>query len=253
MASGYQSIHPIMAKNLLNIGIKSNKVTQGYGYATASAGYHEPEGWVLDSLGRHRYSSCVDLSKSVGFTPEVKSRLVAAGFCPFFRDWKNNEHIHCVYVGLPTIKDGPKSQIVDYINGKNGLSGHASLTGPLAPTLEERKIIKEAFDSSDGHNSVSVIYKNKEIPCYAFMGKIKNYDKEVTRCELRSFVEYFGASVIDGTYISYNGKLINFTDCEPKLEGQFTRVNLRSVAKLLSLDIIKFEITNSSYGTAILA
>lgn len=252
MASGYQSIHPIMAKNLSSIGITSNKVTQGYGYAKASVGYHEPEGWVLDTIGRHRYSSCVDLSASVGFTPKIKSRLIAAGFCPFFRDWENNEHIHCVYVGLPTIKDGPKSQIIDYINGKNGLIGHHELTGILAPTQEERNIIKEAFNNSDGHNSVTVLYKQKEIPCYAFMGRVKNYNNEITRCELRAFVEYFGASVVDGTYILYQGKLIDFTSCDPKLEGHYTRVNLRAIAKLLNLNITKFEIING-YGIATLA
>lgn len=240
MASGYSSIHPIMAKNLSNIGIKSEKVTQGYGYATASAGFHSPEGWIVDNYGRHRYSSCVDLSASLGFTASLKSRLVAAGFCPFFRDWPGNKHIHCVYVGLSTILDGPKSQIIDYINGKNGLVGHDKLTGELSPTDIEKKNIKAAFDASDGHNTVKVYYKDSEIKCYAFLGKILGEPEEITRCELRPFVEFFGAKILDGQYLLYNGKTFDFSKCNSKLEGQFTRVNIRPITELLGYNIKSF-------------
>lgn len=252
MAKGFASIHPIMAKNLQNIGIKNEQITQGWGTTVvASAGYHDPEGWVVDSYGRHRYSSCVDLTASLGFTPELKSRLVAAGFCPFFRDWTGNRHIHGVYCGFKTIKDGPKSQIVDYINGKNGLVGHDKLTGELAPTDAEKKIIKAAYDASDGHNTVKVLYDEKEVNCYAFMGKIPGKPDEITRCELRPFIEFFNAKILDGKYLLYNGKTLDFTGCNPKLEGQFTRVDLRPIANLLNLNIDKFVMSNG-FGTATL-
>jgi len=245
MASGYKSTHPVMAKNLKNINIPSEKVTQGFGFAKASVGFHSPEGWVDDEYGHHQYSSCVDLSASLGFTAELKSRLVAAGFCPFFRNWEGNRHIHCVYVGLSTVLDGPKSQIMDYYNGLDGLVGHRKLTGKLSPSNSEKAIIKAAFNASDGHNTVKVMLNDQEIHCYAFMGKVPGTPREVTRCELRPFVEYFKADILDGKHLLYKGKTIDFSNCNPQLEGQFTRVDLRSIAHLLDLNISNFQMKNN--------
>lgn len=247
MAKGFKELHPIIRENLKNIGIKDEEVTQAWGTKVkASAGFHDPEGWVTDEFGKHRYSSCVDLTGRLPFSPELKSHLISAGFCPFFRDWTGNRHIHCVYVKFSTILEGPKSQIIDYIEGKNGLVGHAKLNGPLAPTKEERKIVKAAFDANDGHNTVKVMFNNKKINCYAFMGKIES-GQEVTRCELRPFVEFFGSKVIDGEYLLHNGKLLSYAKCEAKLEGQFTRVGLRTICNLLGLKIESFEMKNG-YG-----
>ena len=249
MANGFKSIHPIMAKNLKNIGIKNSEITQGWGNAKASKGFHSPEGWVEDEYGKHKYSSCVDLTGRLPFTAELKSRLVAAGFCPFFRDWPGNKHIHCVYVGLNTILDGPKSQIKDYINGRNGLVGHAKLTGPLAPTEIEKQMIKAAFEKMDGHNTVIVKYDDKEIDCYAFMGRVPGEPSEITRCELRPFVEFFGAKILDGKMLLYDGKYLNYSKCNVILEGQFSRVDLRPITNLLGKNIAKFEMKNG-YGIA---
>lgn len=252
MASGYSSIHPIMAKNLKNIGVASEKITQGWGTTViASAGFHNPEGWVTDNYGKHRYSSCVDLSASLGFTSELKSRLVAAGFCPFFRDWAGNKHIHCVYVGLSTILDGPKSQIIDYYHGLNGLVGHAPLTGELAPTAAEKKMVQAAFLAMDGHNTVNVIYDGRTINCYAFMGRFPGQPAEITRCELRPFVEFFGAKIIGNNKLSYKGQILDYSGCRPVVEGDFTRVDLRPIASLISKNISNFAFVNG-VGTATL-
>lgn len=251
MASGYNSIHPIMAKNLGNIDVPSAKVTQGWGYAEASAGFHSPEGWIKDNYGTHRYSSCVDLSASLGFTSELKSRLISAGFCPFFRNWSGNKHIHCVYNIFPTILSGPKTQIVDYFNGKNGLVGHAPMTGELAPTDAERQIVKAAFLGSNGHNTVTVKIDDNIIDCYAFMEKVQGNSNEITRCELRTFVEYFDGVILSDTLIKYDGKTLNYTVSNPQLEGDFTRVNLREIANIMSITIDSFSFDGVS-GIAIL-
>lgn len=39
-ASGWTSIHPLMVSALKNIGVTGDQVVQGYGYASASAGFH---------------------------------------------------------------------------------------------------------------------------------------------------------------------------------------------------------------------
>ena len=234
-AAGFGSIHPKMEMALRDLGIGSDKVTQGWGSAAASAGYHEPVGWV----NFHQYSTCVDLSASLGFTAELKSHLVAAGFAPFFRDWAGNRHIHCVYVGDLPLLAGPKQQVMDYTNGLDGLVDHAPIEGVLAPTPTERDIIRNAFATKVPHVAVDVLTPSgARINCYSFVERFRGEDK--ARCELSAFLSYFGAKVIDGRFFTLDGKQTDFTSAIPVLSGQFTRVNVTGVAACLGLKVASY-------------
>src|ERR1035437_10737392 len=102
MAGGYDSIHPKMAAALQELGVADGQVTQGYGYAAASAGCHAPEGRTACYPAGHPFSSCADLDYGLA-AAEFVDRLIDAGFCPFVREegngWSGASHIHCVYVG----------------------------------------------------------------------------------------------------------------------------------------------------------
>ena len=245
MARGWNSIHPQMAANLKNIGIKEWQITQGYGTAKASAGYHKPEG----TIDNHFYSSCVDLTWSIA-SIELKDRLIEAGFCPFFREWTGNYHIHAVFVGAKDgygkvrILPGPRMQIIDYINGKDGLVGHNMLVGKYAPNAEQRLQIKRQYEAWAPHVNTKVFSSTgSQINCYAFM---EPYASK-TRCEVRSFYEWWGVKVFwDGSKIacSYKDKLLDTSKAEIKIEGSFARGNIRQLAEALGLTIDFREIEN---------
>lgn len=246
-ASGFASIHPKMENGLEEIGIQSWRVTQGWGNAKASAGYHAYVGWV----NGHRYSTCVDLSTSIGCTPEMKSRLVAAGFAPFFRlegVWANNQHIHCVYVGDLPLLAGPLQQAYDYTNGKNGLVGHAALTGPLAPTDEERAVVAQAIKTRVPHIAVDVISPNgRDIDCYAFMERVRWSGQDKTRCEVRPLLEFFGARIIDQKHCLLSGgiKTVDFSVAEPRVSGQFLRGNIAQLLQCIGRSVKSFEMVEN--------
>ncbi len=81
MASGYSSLHPQQKAVCKEIGILNGQVTQGYGHATASAGYHSPE----STYDGRPFSSCFDLSMQVAASKQPFHRLIQAGVCPFLR------------------------------------------------------------------------------------------------------------------------------------------------------------------------
>jgi len=228
---------------LRSVGIRDDQVSQGFGWAPASAGYHSPVGWV----NGHRYSTCVDLRTSIGCTPEMRSRLVAAGFAPFFRldtSWRGNEHVHCVYVADLPLLPGPLQQAYDYAAGLNGLVGHGRLKGPLAPTDEERKSIAYALQTKARHVAVKVLAPNgKVIPCYAFLERFWYSKQYKVRCEVRPFVEYWGAVILDQKTFRFKGGNVVMTSAQTMVSGQFLRGNLRELAGLLGLKVVKFELT----------
>lgn len=234
-AVGFSTMHPLSVKGLQACGIDSSDVSQTWGYASASAGFHSPEG----KIDNHNYSSCVDLRwhlTSKG--PALKSRLVEAGFCPFYRDWSGNRHIHCVHVGLRDQYDkvrilaGPRSQIIDYTRGLNGLVGHDPLSGPFAPTSDERAQILAQYKAWAPHVGIKVFDKNGTwIPCYAFIEE----ERGVTRCEVRALFEKLGCQVgtdVGGVYIIRKGTKFRIPEANPRLEGgTFTRCDLRPAAE----------------------
>ena len=244
MASGYKSVHPMTEALLRELGVPTEHVTQGYGNAAASAGFHTAEG----VFGGRKYSSCVDLHWCDDYVnSEFFSRFVAAGFCPFYRAWEGNYHIHAVQVGLTddhasvTILPGPRSQIVDFTRGLNGLVGHAKLTDQFAPNAKQRAGILKAYQAwQPDQRTVVNDPGGKQLPCWAF------FDGNTVTVEVRKFVEGAGGSLIacaedvpvqarlrDGTLVSANALV--------SLEGDFCRGQLRPLARMMGLKIASFE------------
>jgi len=196
MPRGFKSVHPLTQQVLEQLGVTDDDVTQGWGDAPASAGYHAAEGFYA---GR-RFSSCVDLSWRSDFcNPDWRSRAVAAGLCPFYRDWTGNQHIHCVHVGLRdtkgrvTILDGPRMQIVDFTRGLDGLVGHNKLTGPLAPTADERAFIRDKYAAWAPSYATAVYVQGKRLRCYAWL------TADAVTVEVRPVLEAMGFTILDVT------------------------------------------------------
>lgn len=239
MARGYGSIHPLMAKPLQRLGVEDWQITQGWGSARASAGFHSAEGKV----DGHSYSSCVDLTFGLADRGrEFYARLVEAGFCPFYRyggSWAGNEHIHAVFVGISPcrILAGPRQQVIDFTRGLNGLVGHAALTGTWAPTADERAQILEQYRAWAPHVATAVLSpEGKALNCYAF------YDLNTVRCEAAAALAWWGYKLDQKTLVARNAKGktldLNAIGCRPKLEGgQFIRANVRQLHEALGLKV----------------
>jgi hypothetical protein len=246
MASGFSSIHPLMAKALQEIGIENDQITQGFGNAEASAGFHRQESFCKDSYGTHAFSSCVDLTWSL-VSADLKSKLVEASFCPFFRNsgsFANNKHIHAVYVGAKdnhdhvTILAGPRSQIIDYTRGLNGLVGHAQLTGEYAPTEDEKKQIYKQYSGWCPHVATKIYSpEGNFIPSYAF------YEAEfgMVRCEVPVFYDYWDVKhtiTSNGYHFYQEGKEIKPIGANMRIEGEnFLRGNIRQIANCIGLGV----------------
>jgi hypothetical protein len=247
-ASGFQSVHPKMEQALRGIGIEDRHISQGWGYAKASSGYHSPVGWV----DGHRYSTCVDLRTTIGCNADMKSRLVAAGFAPFFRlggSWKknDNEHVHCVYVGDLPLLPGPHQQAEDYARGLNGLVGHDLMTGPLSPSEEERAVVSTALETHVPHVAVSVLDpKGNSIRCYAYLERVRWSGLDKVRCEVRPFVQYWGGVILDQKTFSYKGKTIQLSPASPRLSGNFLRANVAELARMLGLRVSDFSFRDNN-------
>jgi len=251
MARGWNSIHPLMAEALQQLGIPEEAVTQGWGYAKASASYHSPEGRTAKYPDGHPFSSCVDLSWRLA-EPALQDRLIAAGFCPFFRhtgSFADNRHIHCVYVGArdyrgkATILPGPRMQIVDFTRGLDGLVGHNSLREPWRPTPGQCAEVAAQYAAWVPDVATRVLSPEGEwVRCYAFL------ERDVVRCELRAFLLWAGALVTwDGRQVhaSLGGQPLDLTGCRLRVEGAFTRGDLRPLAEACG-----FALTFTAEGAA---
>ncbi|MEN6545363.1 MAG: hypothetical protein ABFE07_04910 [Armatimonadia bacterium] len=239
MANGYKSLHPLTQEVLQQLGVPDGDVTQAWGSAPASAGYHAAEGYYK---GR-KFSSCVDLEWEAEYrTTAWKSRAVAAGLLPFYRDWLNNRHIHCVHVGLKdtkgrvTILSGPRTQIVDYTRGLNGLVGHAKLTGKLAPTAAERKDILERYAAWAPSYATKVYLNGKRIPCYAWLDGTVG----AVTVEVRPLLEAMGFRILDwaGSRLLVRSPMADTLELSnvtlgADLHGEFLRAPVRSIVKAI--------------------
>lgn len=243
MASGYKSLHPLTCEVLQELGVPDGHVTQGWGSAPASAGYHAVEGYYKGK----RFSSCVDIAWEAEYrTTAWKSRAVAAGLCVFYRDWPGNRHIHCVHVGLKdtkgsvTILNGPRTQIVDYTRGLNGLVGHAKLTGKLAPTAAERKDILERYSAWATSYATKVYLNGKRVPCYAWLDGTVG----AVTVEVRPLLEAMGFRILDwaGSHLLVRSPMadtleLNNVVMGAELHGEFLRAPVRSVVKAIEGEV----------------
>ncbi len=245
MASGFASIHPRMTAALQSLGVKDWQVTQGWGYAKASANYHAPEGRTAAGADGHPFSSCVDLPFKLA-SASFLSRMRAAGFAAFAREsgngWNGDDHIHAVFVGAQdwrgrvTILPGPRMQIIDFCRGRNGLVGHGEIR-PYPPSLEERETIRRLYEAWAPSVPTRVLApEGGAILCYAFL------ERDAVRCEARPFLEFFGATVGWDDHACrptalYKGAPLDLSKARPKLAGEFLRADVRGLAEALGLEV----------------
>ena len=201
MASGYSTLHPDQQHILEELGIGNGAVTQGWGYASASAGYHSPE----STFAGKPFSSCMDLSLAA-LSPDLLNRLVQAGVCPFIRTaatgWSGAEHCHCVTVGLRdgrgnvTILPGPRCQILDWIRGLSGLVGHDAQPEGLGwlQVGQQEAAIRVHYEAWAPDLATGVYRGDQQITCYAW------YEFGKVRCDVRRLCEALGGKCTwDGT------------------------------------------------------
>lgn len=236
MAKGYKSLHPVTEKLFRELGIPDGAITQGWGYAKASAGFHDPVG---DFQGR-QWSDCVDLAWDAVGKP-LRDKLVAAGFAVFPRDWPGNQHVHCVQVGLTNdagecrILPGPRQQIVDFTRGRSGLAGHGPWEGEWKPTTREQGRILHQY-AQWVPDVVTMVLRpgGGKCPCYAWLAG------DTVECEVRPLVEALGWRILDATG---DGLLVRSPKGVRKelllpnryVAGEFLRAPVREIATGLKL------------------
>lgn len=175
MARGYSSLHPLTEEALRNLRVKSSQVTQGWGSAPASAGYHAAVGTYQ---GR-RFSHCVDLTAAL-ISRDMMLKLWEAGFAAFARTggtWRGNEHIHAVHIGLRAddgqahLLSGPRSQIVDLLKSppRNGLAGHGVLRDYVPPACLQAELRRQYADWLPDYPCRVLAPGGQQIGCYAWL------------------------------------------------------------------------------------
>jgi len=221
---GFASCHPDVVLLLQHLGVENWMVTQGLGYAAASAGSH-------GKVGTYQgvdFGYCVDLAISLATRPFV-DKMAASGFASWARigpAWAGNEHIHAVYAGaLP--KDGggvarrlplPERQITDWIRSLNGLRGHAHMLPLWDPDPAQEAFLHAVRDAGDRVRPVVVKLGKQVVPCVAVLAL------GATRVELRPVAEALGLEV---------AKLVAepFPGMEMKDEGSYMRCGLRALVE----------------------
>jgi hypothetical protein len=240
MASGYPSLHPAQRAIVQELGISSAAVTQGWGHAKASAGYHDAEGTYGGP-----FSSCLDLSVSA-LTSDLLNRLAQAAICPFVRTaatgWNGSAHCHCVTVGLRdgrgnvTILPGPRSQILDWIRGLSGLVGHReqpAWNGWLQ-NAEQRADLRRHYEGWAPDLATGVWRGDDRIPCYAWL----EFGR-VVRADVRRLGEALGGRV---TWTSNGAHLYDDHGKEValhtgKLEVDYYRADVREIAEAFGYQV----------------
>ena len=238
MARGYDTLHPIHAAALKQCGVPDWAITQTYGYATASAGYHSPEG----KYNGLPFSSCVDLSMKA-VTPDLLNRLVQAAIAPFVRTaetgWRGSAHCHCVGIGLKSdggkvaILPGPRSQLKDWFVGYNGLANRKPQPAwnTWLPSLEQRRDLADHYAKWVPDYATGVYRGGDRLPCYAWFESTQN----TVRCDVRMLVEALGGRV---TWSAAASKAQAYDDHgntlklpSGKVEVDYYRANVREIAE----------------------
>lgn len=118
---------------LYNAQISPTRVIQTIGNAPASAGTHAQDGVLLGAP----YCAAVDIHVLDLTTIQIRNMcewLSRCGFAAFYRNpgsdgWPRGmeRHCHAVYAGVP-MKLSLRSQIHDFLHGRNGLASHGFYT-----------------------------------------------------------------------------------------------------------------------------
>lgn len=255
---GFAACHPLSVEVLKATGVTSGSVTQGWGDAKASAGYHKSVGLC----GGKKYSTCFDLAYDLA-TPLLIEQLGMAGIAAFVRNWPGNQHIHCVQAALlddnkrPLILDGPRSQLLDWMHSPDaldGLVGHRRLSNsvPIAccPTPYLQAHLRHIYSAWLPDYPTKVLSpEGQQIVCYAWLG-----DGTVT-ADMVKFLTWWGCSVLTSKggephqffSAALNGKKIDLSRCNPVFDGRRWRGQVRGMAEALSLGV-SFEWATGHYS-----
>ena len=127
-------LHPDASQALISVGVSADRIVQTIGSAPASHGIHLQDG-TAQGLP---YCAAVDFSVHHPSQMEdhdiqdFLSKIAKVGFAGWYRNpghdhWPASEpaHIHAVFAGCP-MKEELRSQIHDWLHGKNGLASHAA-------------------------------------------------------------------------------------------------------------------------------
>jgi hypothetical protein len=147
LASG---MDPEASDRLRCAGVTSTMISQTVGYASASAGYHAPDGTV----DGHSYTAAVDLRVRGMTSTQITAllhRLAQNGFAAWYRQpghdgWPSSEapHIHAVFAGV-VMKAQLREQVRDWLAGRNGLASHTTY-GFWHPPTADKNIVRLLFE-----------------------------------------------------------------------------------------------------------
>lgn len=234
MARGFKSLHPLTEEALRNLGVKSSQVSQGWGYASASAGYHNPVGTYQ---GR-RFSHCVDLSPGL-ISGAFMDRLWEAGFVAFARveRWGDNAHIHAIHLGLvaddgkPHLPSGPRMQIVDFLKAPplDGLKWHRRLNG-LVPNVSQQAELRRQYAAWLPDYPTRILAPGgQQINCYAWL------EDDTVTVEVEAFCQWWGKPR------GWFGRTIGMQSIGAMTDGRFWRGPVRELAQSIGLKIVSFK------------
>lgn len=232
MANGYKSLHPLTEQVLRNLGVTSGQVTQGYGSAPASAGYHAAVGVA----GGRKFSHCVDLTAAL-IDRDFMLRLWEAGFVAFARvqgrGWRGSSHIHAIHLGLTAddgkahLLSGPRAQVVDFLKQPplNGLVGHARLTGYVPPASLQAELRRQYAAWLPDYPTRVLAPGGQQINCYAWLE-----GGQVT-VEADAFCRWWGRD--------WTGTIAN-DQAVVTFDGRFHRAPVRPLAEAIGLKIASY-------------
>jgi hypothetical protein len=238
---GFASIHPRTQERLEHLGVKDWHVTQGVGYAAASAGTHKPVG---KCAGR-AFGHCVDLDYKLAdrtFFDEAAAAAILV-FCRDGAAWRGNEHLHCVDISallddngsVPDMRELVQVQAWDWIAGRTGLVGHARERAAWRRTDGQAEFARGVLERDERARVAEVRLlrpgrRALAVDCVAFLVGAE------TRCELRPMAEALGGQVVwraGSASVLIAGALVDLGAARVRLEGQFSRCGLRALCEAM--------------------
>ena len=238
--NGYKSLHPLTEQVLRNLGIKSADVSQGWGSAKASAGYHAPVG----TCDGRKYSTCFDLRGHL-IGKDTMYRLWESGCVAFARihgnGWTGDSHIHAVHLGITDddghahILSGPRAQVVDFLKDppRSGLVGHALMQGIIPPASLQAELRQQYAAWLPDYPCRVLAPGGQQINCYAWLegGQVTVETDSFCRWWGKD-AGWFGETIGYGHITERGGKWTS--------DGRFVRATVRQLAELMGLRVASY-------------
>ena len=176
-------------------GSRGARIMQLIGNAVASAGYHARDGFYK-LLGKDQpYCAAIDIRTTDLKDVEVEKlwdALIENGFAVWWRhtgSFENNQHIHCVYAGVP-MKKQLRAQIHSFLDRCNGLVGNAK---------EPFLLSKDNLPDVAAQKIRTLFLTNNRMIGASFDDKSYEADLPEACCELNSDDEGVWGEVEDST------------------------------------------------------